>query len=153
MIVEYRKCKLILQEEKLRFQKTTEYALRVMVFLWNHQGELYSVNRLHKILNIPYKYLGRVMHTLTGAGFLEVQQGKMGGYQINSQKSQIYLYEIIGAIEGLDSYERCVLGFPECSDENPCTLHKIWSNHQQGLKDMVYNVCLTDLGAEYNLKY
>ena len=77
----------------------------------------------------------------------------MGGYQINAQKSQIYLYEIIGAIEGLDSYERCVLGFPECSDENPCTLHKIWSNQQPGLKDMVYNVCLNDLGAEYNLKY
>ena len=137
----------------MRFQKTTEYALRVMVYLWNHQGELYSVNRLHKILNIPYKYLGRLMHTLTGAGFLEVQQGKMGGYQINPEKSQIYLYEIIGAIEGLDSYERCVLGFPECSDENPCTLHKIWSNHQPGLKDMVYNVCLTDLSSSSDIKF
>ena len=137
----------------MRFQKTTEYALRVMVYLWNHQGELYSVNRLHKILNIPYKYLGRLMHTLTGAGFLEVQQGKMGGYQINPIKSQIFLYEIIGAIEGLENYERCVLGFPECSTENPCSLHAIWSQHQQNLKDMVYNVCLTDLSSSGDIKF
>ena len=137
----------------MRFQKTTEYALRVMVYLWNNRDELYSVNRLHKILDIPYKYLGRLMHTLTAVGFLEVVQGKMGGYQINRQKSQIYLYEIIGAIEGLESYERCVLGFPECSEENPCSLHKIWSNQQQGLKDMVYNISLTDLSKDKNFKY
>ena len=153
MIVVYRICNLSHQEDGLRFQKTTEYALRVMVYLWNNTGELYSANRLHKILDIPYKYLGRLMHTLTGAGFLEVVQGKMGGYQINQQKSQIYIYEIIGAIEGLENYERCILGFPECSNENPCSLHNIWLQNQQSLKDMVYNVCLSDLGKEANMKF
>ena len=123
-----------------------------MVYLWDNRDELYSVNRLHKILDIPYKYLGRLMHTLTTAGFLEVVQGKMGGYQINHQKPQIYLYEIIGVIEGLESYERCVLGFPECSNEHPCSLHNIWSQNQQNLKDMVYNVCLSDLIKENNFK-
>lgn len=137
----------------MRFQKTTEYALRVMVYLWNNRNEMYSVNRLHKILNIPYKYLGRLMHNLTTAGFLEVLQGKMGGYKINSNKNQIYLYEIIGAIEGLESYERCVLGFPECSNENPCPLHNIWLHQQQNLKDMVYNVSLADLVEVPNLKF
>lgn len=137
----------------MRFQKTTEYALRVMVYLWNNREELYSANRLHNILDIPYKYLGRLMHTLAAAGFLEVVQGKLGGYQINHSKNQIFLYEIIGAIEGLDSYERCILGFPECSNENPCSLHAIWAENQQNLKDMVYNVCLTDLSKDKNFKY
>lgn len=137
----------------MRFQKTTEYALRVMVFLWNNKDELFSVNRIHKLLNIPYKYLGRVMHTLAETGFLNVVKGKMGGYQINPLKSRIYLYEIIGAIEGLENYERCVLGFPECSNENPCSLHKIWLEHQQSLKEMVYNVCLNDLNKYGNIKY
>lgn len=137
----------------MRFQKTTEYALRTMVFLWNNRDQWYSANYLHKILNIPYKYLGRLMHTLTAAGFLEVAQGKMGGYKINPNKPQIYLYEIVGVIEGLDNYERCVLGFPECSNENPCPLHQIWLEHQQNLRDMVYNVNLNDLSKTENMKY
>jgi len=137
----------------MRFQKTTEYALRVMVFLWNNKGELYSVNRLYKLLNIPYKYLGRLMHSLAEAGFLEVVQGKMGGFQINPAKSTIYLYEIIGAIEGLDNYERCVLGFQECSGENPCSLHHVWLQHQQNLKEMIYNVSLNDLVKSENMKF
>ena len=133
----------------MRFQKTTEYALRVMVFLWDHK----NVNQIHARLNIPYKYLGRLMRNLAEAGFLVVTQGKMGGYRINPQKSQIFLYEIIGSVEGLENYERCVLGFPECSNDNPCSLHNIWLEQQQNLKEMVYNVCLNDLSKIENIKY
>jgi Rrf2 family protein len=137
----------------MRFQKTTEYAIRVMVFLANTPEEWHSVNRLHKTLDIPYKYLGRLMHTLAKAGFLEVAQGKQGGYRINPNKSMIYLYEIVGAIEGLESYNRCVLGFPECSDTNPCPLHAYWLEHQEGLKEMIYNLSLNDLKSGLNLKF
>jgi Rrf2 family protein len=124
-----------------------------MVFLANYPNEWYSANRLHKILTIPYKYLGRLMHTLTKAGLLDVSMGKQGGYKINSNREIIYLYEIIGAIEGLDSYNRCVLGFAECSDENPCPLHQYWLKHQEGLKEMVYNISLKDLQAGLNIRY
>jgi len=137
----------------LRFQKTSEYAIRVLVFLANNRDELYSANQLHKILKIPYKYLGRLMHTLTKAGFLEVIMGKQGGYKINNQRSPIYLYEIIGVIEGLDSYNRCVLGFEECSDDNPCNLNKYWIKQQEGLKEMIYNINLQDLEGGLNIKY
>jgi Rrf2 family protein len=137
----------------LRFQKTTEYAIRVMVYLANNQEEWYSTNKLHQMLDIPYKYLGRLMHTLTQAGFLEVAMGKDGGYRINKDRYPIFLYEIVGVIEGLDSFNRCILGFPECSDENPCSLHKYWLQHQPGLKDMIYNVNLKDLEDTMNIKY
>jgi len=66
----------------MRFQKTTEYAIRVMVFLAAHEEEVFSASRLHEILNIPYKYLGRLMNHLTRAGFAGVRRGKQGGYRI-----------------------------------------------------------------------
>ena len=136
----------------MRFHKTTEYAIRVMVFLAKNPDAWYSTNRLHEILNIPYKYLGRLMRTLTKAGLLEVSMGKHGGYRINAERSTMYLYEIIGAIEGLDSYNRCVLGFAECSDENPCPLHHYWLKQQEGLKEMVYNLSLKDLKGGLNIR-
>ena len=137
----------------MRFQKTTEYAIRVMVFLANNREELFSVNRLHKILNIPYKYFGRLMHKLTQAGLLNVTQGKYGGYQINDKRSPIYLYEIVGVVEGLDNYDRCVLGFEECSDENPCSLHRYWYKYKEGIKEMIYNTSLEDLEKLESMKY
>jgi Rrf2 family protein len=93
------------------------------------------------------------MHTLTKAGFLEVVMGKKGGYRIHPGKRDLYLYEIVGAIEGLDSYNRCILGFETCSNENPCSLHTYWLKYQQGLKEMIYNISLNDLEQNGQTKY
>jgi Rrf2 family iron-sulfur cluster assembly transcriptional regulator len=136
----------------MRFQKTTEYAIRVMFYLANHQEELYSANKLHQILHIPYKYLGQLMNKLTRAGLVEVVQGKYGGYRLHPNRQNIYLYEIIGVVEGLDNYERCVLGFENCSDENPCPLHQFWLKHREGIKDLIYNTQLRDLEKQHNMK-
>jgi len=137
----------------MRFQKTTEYAIRVMVFLADHKEDKYSANQLHQLLQIPYKYLGRLMNKLSGAGLVEVTQGKQGGYRIIQDLSGIYLYEIVGVVEGLDDYQRCVLGFPECSSENPCSLHHIWLERQESIKVMIYNTTLADLKGSVNTKY
>jgi len=137
----------------MRFQKTTEHAIRVMVFLANHLNERYSVNRLHQVLEIPYKYLGRLMHRLSNAGLVDVTQGKKGGYRITRDLSEIHLHEIVGVVEGLEDYHRCVLGFPECSSENPCPLHHMWMERQESIKDMVYKTTLADLKGNGSTRY
>ncbi|NOZ62881.1 MAG: Rrf2 family transcriptional regulator [Calditrichaeota bacterium] len=137
----------------MRFSKTTEYAIRAMVFLANHNEERFSVNRLHKKLDIPYKYLGRLMRKLASAGFVNVLQGKNGGYQIADNYLNIYLYKIVEIVEGLDDYNRCILGFPECSDGNPCSMHKFWKKHREEIKKMLYTTSLADLSQVSEIKF
>jgi Rrf2 family protein len=124
-----------------------------MVFLANHLEERYSVNRLHQVLDIPYKYLGRLMQRLSNAGLVDVTQGKKGGYRIIRDLSEIYLHEIVGVVEGLGDYHRCVLGFAECSSENPCPLHHMWVERQESIKDMVYRTTLADLKGNGSNRY
>ncbi|TFH01315.1 MAG: Rrf2 family transcriptional regulator [Calditrichales bacterium] len=137
----------------MRFSKTTEYAIRAMVFLTRHRDETYSVNRLHQTLDIPYKYLGRLMGNLATAGLVIVTQGKQGGFRINLSRFPIYLADIIEVVEGLESYNRCVLGFSECSDTNPCSLHQQWSKQLENLREMIYKVQLEDLVHENMIKF
>jgi Rrf2 family protein len=137
----------------MRFAKTTEYAIRVMVYLSHHRDQMYSVNRLHTHLNIPYKYLGKLMTKLAAAGLVEVYQGKQGGYKFNRHRSPIYLIEIIDLIEGLENYDRCILGFENCSDENPCSLHEFWVKHKSGINQLIQNLSLEDLYKQGDFKY
>jgi Rrf2 family protein len=137
----------------MRFQKTTEYAIRVMVYLANNPENRYSVRMLHKKLKISYKYLGQLMYLLNQAGLVNVRQGKQGGYRINDQRPPIYLYEIIGVVEGLENYDRCILGFDECSAENPCSLHQFWLVYKERLRDMIFNTNLEDLRGMLQAKY
>ena len=130
----------------MHFRKTTEYAIRVMVFLAENAGKRFSVSALNKTLDIPYKYLGRLMNQLAQKGLLEVTQGKYGGYLVNPDRlSEIYLYQIVDAVEGLQDYDRCILGFPQCSDENPCALHHLWMEQREAIKNMLYSNSLADL--------
>ncbi len=137
----------------MRFYKTSEYAIRVLVFLANNDQRLYSVRELHSTLNIPYKYLSRLMHDLNTAGLVIVEQGKYGGYRLGKEKDQIRLSDIIDVVEGLDNYNRCILGFAECSDENPCSLHSFWVKHREGIKNSLLTLTLQDLSNHKYLKF
>lgn len=132
----------------MRFHKTTEYAIRAMVYLARHSDQRLSTRKLHKALNIPYKYLGRLMSQLAEAGLVSVEQGKLGGYQILQPLETIFLYQIAEKVEGLEDYSRCILGFEECTDENPCELHGRWVKHREEIKKMLYQTSLKDLAAE-----
>ena len=132
----------------MKFSKTTEYAIRVMVFLSDHRDDLYSVNNMHKTLNIPYKYLGRLMSKLAANRLVEAVQGKQGGFRLNKTREPIFLYQVIEVVEGLGDYQRCVLGFDTCSSENPCSLHGHWLEPLGKIKQMIYEIDLQSLSDQ-----
>ena len=132
----------------MRFQKTTEYAIRVMVYLAKHQEDRLSARTLSDTLDIPYKYLARLMSKLADAGLVNSEQGKLGGYRIHQPLDSIYLSQIAGLVEGLEDYQRCILGFEDCSDENPCSLHDLWLDRREDIKAMLYSTTLADLENE-----
>ena len=93
------------------------------------------------------------MTNLAAACLVEVTQGKQGGYQLNTHRPPILLEEIINIVEGLDDYDRCILGFDECSDEKPCSLHTFWIKNKDGINDLIQYTSLEDLYKTGNFKY
>lgn len=49
------------------FQKTSECAIRIFIYLGINKNEYVLVNQLHKTLELPYKYIGRLMSRLAKA--------------------------------------------------------------------------------------
>ena len=129
----------------MRFHKTTEYAIRVMVHLAVNLDQRISARHLSDELEIPYKYLGRLMSKLAGAGLVNVEMGTAGGYRIVKPLDSINLFQIAEVVEGTDDYERCILGFPECSDDNSCAMHKVWAEQREKIKEMLIQTTLEDL--------
>jgi len=129
----------------MRLSKTTEYAVRVLARLARAGEQPVSVNRLAGELRIPYKYLARLMTQLSQAELVVATQGKKGGYRVARPLDQIGLHQIVETVEGLANYHRCVLGFPECSDEHPCCMHHLWEPHIAGIRRMIYEHTLADL--------
>jgi Rrf2 family protein len=136
----------------MRLNKTTEYAIRVLLHLAQHGDTPCSTNTLHQQLDIPYKYLGRLMKNLTDAGFLNSTRGKAGGYRLARDKAKISLHQVIEAVEGVDDFQHCILGLPECSDSDPCVMHERWGKERERIRKMFANVSLKDLARKKDLR-
>ncbi len=137
----------------MRLYKTSEHALRVLIYMASNGDETVSVGYLHRELNIPYKYLGRLMPRLVEAGILSSSKGKRGGYRFAKSPDTIYLNEVIDVVEGWENYDRCILGFEKCSDENPCPIHEQWAPIKKQMLEMFETNTLQDVIDKNPMKF
>lgn len=137
----------------MKLTNTSEYALRILTFMARNPEALYSAKSLVEKLNISDKYLRRLMTDLAKAGFIYSIQGRDGGYRFAKQPDQIYLSDIIDAVEGMKKYTGCVLGFDECSDDHPCAMHDIWINVREEFVNVFSTKTLSQLDFNEIKKY
>lgn len=119
------------------FSKKCEYGLQAVLFLSSLSGnEVTAADEISAKLNIPKEFVSKILQNLTGSGIVASKKGKSGGFYLAKHPSQIKLLDIVAAIDGLEIFNSCVLGFPSCSSDNPCPLHEKWGK----LRDDAYNM-------------
>lgn len=137
----------------MKLTNTSEYALRILTYMAKDPEQLYSAKSLVEKLNISDKYLRRLMTTLSKQGFIYSIQGREGGYSFRKEPSEIRLADVVDAVEGMDTYAGCVLGFEECSCENPCVMHTTWIKVREEFLSVFTNTTLTDIDFEQAKRY
>lgn len=122
------------------FSKKCEYGLQAVLYLAAHiSREVISADEISKKLNIPKEFVSKILQSLTESGIVASKKGKSGGFFLAKDPKQIKLIDVVAAIDGLSIFNSCVLGFPNCSPDNPCPLHGQWGE----LRTKAYNM-LTD---------
>jgi len=129
----------------MRLSKTSEYALRILSFMINSELQVFPARYLVEKLNMPDKYLRRIMTDLSKKGFVKSIHGREGGYVFAKNANKIFLSDVIDSVEGMDKYTGCLLGFKECSDENPCSLHKAYAPIRDKLVAFLSTYTIADL--------
>jgi Rrf2 family protein len=138
----------------MNLTSTSRYAIRILSFMALQENELVSAKFLVEKLNISDKYLRGLMTKLTKQGLIRSIQGRDGGYMINKPYNALFLIEIIKAVEEVDKYVGCVLGFEECSAANPCALHDKWNEIKTDTVTFLTTTTLADIvESEHIMKY
>jgi len=132
---------------------TSEYALRIMSYMSRDPKRLYSAAEMVESLNISDKYLRRLMTTLSKAGFIRSIRGRTGGYVFDEKPENIKLSQVVDAVEGMEKYKGCIMGFDHCSDENPCVMHNAWKSVQKEFLKTFEDTSLADLDFENIYKF
>ena len=109
------------------FSKKCEYAIQAILLMAASENDcVCPAEDISNRLNIPKEFISKILQSLTESGIIESKKGKFGGFKLAKHPSKIRLIDVVKAIDGLESFNSCVLGFPNCSTENPCPLHEKW---------------------------
>lgn len=125
--------------------QTSKYALRILAHMAESSDRLYTAKSLFEELEIPQRYLGRLLTQLSKSGFIASTQGRHGGYQFAKQLSDIHLSDIIDSVDGFDSFNACILGKHQCLLENPCAMHTIWKETKEKVLKTLTETTLDDI--------
>jgi Rrf2 family transcriptional regulator, nitric oxide-sensitive transcriptional repressor len=105
------------------FSQTTEYALRVVVYLASIDGMAATTSQIAAATRAPVGYLAKVLLSLSKAGLLRTQRGLHGGSVLNRPAGQITVYDVIQAVDPIQRITSCPLGLTS-HGVNLCPLHR-----------------------------
>ena len=126
----------------LHFNKTTEYAFRIMSFMAQDKDKLYRSDDVYEELQIPFRYLRRIMTRLSREGLLLSIKGKYGGFRIEKELGDITLFDIVQAIGENKKPNECFFGYEKCPLTNKCSMHDNWSEVKQNIDTVLKSTTL-----------
>jgi len=129
----------------MNLSKTSKYAFRILGHMAKDEKALYTANQLHNDIDVPERYLRRLLTDLSKYGFIKSIQGRQGGFTFARDISKIFLVEIVEAIDGLDSIGGCILGYESCAFNHSCTMHDIWEETKRKVIETLTKTSLKDI--------
>ena len=128
------------------FSKKCELGLQAVLFLSTQPSDqLFNASQISKSLKVPKEFVSKVLQALTDSDIVASKKGKKGGFQLAKSPADIKLIEIVKAIDGLEIFNSCVLGFPGCSSLEPCPMHEKWGKLREEAYKMLSTESLEEL--------
>jgi len=111
----------------MQLSKSSQYAIRILTYMTKYQGsQLLKATDLSEALNIPYKFLTKIMTEIVKSGLVISTRGREGGYSFAKPPSEIIISEILDIFHDSIKDEQCVLGIGFCDGVCKCALHDQW---------------------------
>ncbi|MFC2103343.1 RrF2 family transcriptional regulator [Bacteroidota bacterium] len=128
------------------FSKKCEYGMQAVLYLAAQEtNPVVPSETISQVLKIPKEFISKILQSLRDSGIINSVKGKSGGFQLAKPPSEIKLIDVVAAIDGLEMFNSCVLGFRECSPDAPCPVHNHWGELRNKAYDMLSSETLDNL--------
>ena len=130
------------------FSRADEYAIRAMTFLAKQPaGRLAGAREISEAEEIPMQFLWKILQNLAKRRLIRSFRGSGGGYELAKPAEEMTLKMMLDGNGDPNRFRRCILGLPQCSDENACPLHEKWGELRSGVAAMLEKSTLADLAS------
>lgn len=134
------------------FSKACKYAINAMIYVATlPQGmEKAGLKDISKAINSPEAFTAKILQNLVKDELLTSAKGPHGGFALNAKPEEIFLAQIVHAIDGDTLFVGCALGFVNCSEQHPCPVHHKFKAIRDHLTGMLLTTSLKDVAERVN---
>jgi Rrf2 family protein len=126
--------------------RADEYAIRALTFLaMQPAGRLVGAREISEAEKIPMQFLWKILQSLAKRRLIRSFKGLRGGYELALPAQELTLDRVLHGNGEANRFGRCILGLPQCRDDNACPLHESWRNLRSGMVEMLEKSTLADL--------
>lgn len=124
---------------------TCKYGLRAIVYIAgkSNNGEKIGIKKISADLELPMPFLAKILQSLAKKKILLSSKGPNGGFSLARPSKEIYLIEVVKAIDGDDVFSRCVMHNDNCKsiDKNKiaCALHGDYVKQRRSIEIVFEN--------------
>lgn len=128
----------------MKLNTTTEYALRILIYMAREPLKLYHTKEISQTLNISYKYMTKIITLLSNNNILISKKGKNGGIYLSENSINLSVKDILTVMNDLDD-DKCILGLGLCTEKNKCSMHEIWMKSKYSINETFSQTTLKEL--------
>ena len=103
--------------------QTTEYALRIIVYLASLDGVAATTAQIASATRTPQGYLSKILRNLARGGLVQSQRGKHGGSTLARPPKRITVWDVVEVVDPIERIRTCPLGLKN-HGVALCPLHK-----------------------------
>ena len=108
-------------------------------------GQVVMIDELSREEQIPKSFLAKIFQSLARAGLVRSNRGIGGGFTLAKKPEEITTLEVIEAIEGPISFQRCLEAPADCPHMGGCPLCGLFATAQTQVRDVFSRTTLADL--------
>lgn len=133
------------------FSKSTEYALRAIIYLAQKSSveNKIGITELADAIGSPKSFTAKILQNLTrGNRLISSVTGPNGGFYLTEQAKKKSLLHVLNLLEDEGIITGCILGLKECSEHNPCPLHSQYKHIKPQLLNMLDHKTIQEMANE-----
>ena len=106
-------------------RRDTDYAFRLVAQLAEAYSEdrLISARVLAKDNGVSYTLTCKILQKLAGAGIVKSTMGPKGGFRLSKNPEKTEFKQVVEAVQGPVSVNRCLMGGYQCPLKSKCPVH------------------------------
>jgi Rrf2 family protein len=132
----------------LHLTRKGDYAIRGMVYLATRPMDRMSlISEMASHIDVSQTLLSKIFQNLGKVGLVKSSRGMGGGFTLSRPAEEISLLEIVEAVEGPIVLNQCLLRPGTCDRDQGCTVHPVWKEVQEKMRDLLGNVMLKQLAG------